>query len=121
MANESNIYHKEQLKKSYIYVNTNFKRRSEPIFALAFSEAQRRISLNNFTQLYSQSKEEIFDFISSFVKDHYLQNNGNIGIWGDIDTYQLNLDNQVYVFDKEGRFLPLEMPMIESYATVGLK
>ncbi|NCB10806.1 MAG: hypothetical protein EOM78_04145 [Erysipelotrichia bacterium] len=121
MVIESDIYQKEQFKNSYIYVNTNFKRNGEPIFALAFSEPKRRISLSSKEELFSKTKEEVFEFVSNFVKSHYLQNNGNLGIWGDIDTYQLNLDNQVYVFDREGIFLPLEIPKIESYATVGLK
>ena len=44
---EINLYKQEveKFKDSYIFVNTNFKRKNEPIFALAFCENQRRISL----------------------------------------------------------------------------
>jgi hypothetical protein len=35
----------EKFKDSYIFINTNFKRKNEPIFALALCENQRRISL----------------------------------------------------------------------------
>lgn len=121
MATESNIYQKEQFKNSYIYVNTNFKRNREPIFALALSEAKRRISLSSKEELFCKTIEEVFEFVSSFVKSHYLQNNGNLGIWGDIQTYQLNLEGNVYVFDTEGRFLPLEVPCKESQANINLK
>lgn len=63
---------KERLKGSYIFVNTNFKRKNEPIFALAFLESKRNISLCDIKELLFKSEEEMLKIVSNLVKNHYL-------------------------------------------------
>lgn len=91
-----------KFKDSYIFINTNFKRKSEPIFALAFCESQRNITLDK-NNLIFQSDDKIFYIISNVVKLHYIDTKGTIGIWGDIINYAYHHYNgKVYIFDNEG-------------------
>ena len=109
---------------SYIFVNTNFKRKGEPIFVLAFLEAKRRISITD--ELASTNQEELFQNIGAYVKNHYVknhyvQNNGDLGTWGKIINYQVHLQDKVYLFDIKGNHLENAASVIENCATMGLK
>jgi len=66
---EELTYEKEQqrFKNCYLFINTNFKRKSEPIFALACMEHKRRIYPRNIENLYFKSDDEILKVISKFV------------------------------------------------------
>ena len=92
----------EKFKDSYIFVNTNFKRKNEPIFALALCENQRRISLYKIENLLFKTIDEIFEILSKEIKKHYLQNKGTLKIWGKINSYQVHLFGKIYVFDING-------------------
>lgn len=92
----------EKFKGSYIFVNTNFKRKNEPIFALAFCENQRRISLYKNENLLFKNIEEIFEILSKEIKEHYLQNEATLKIWGKINFYQVHLFGKIYIFDTNG-------------------
>ena len=92
----------EKFKDSYIFVNTNFKRKNEPIFALALCENQRRISLYKIENLLFKTIDEIFEILSKEIKKHYLQNKGTLKIWGKINSYQIHLFGKIYVFDING-------------------
>ena len=98
---EINLYKQEveKFKDSYIFVNTNFKRKNEPIFALAFCENQRRIALYKKENLLFKTIDEIFEILSKEIKEHYLQNEGNLKIWGKINSYHVHLFEKIYVFD----------------------
>lgn len=104
---------------SYIFVNTNFKRKGEPIFVLAFLETKRRISITD--ELASINQEELFQNIGAYVKSHYVQNNGNLGTWGKIVNYQVHLQDKVYLFDIKGNHLENAASVIENCATMSLK
>jgi len=109
-----------KFKDSYIFVNTNFKRKNEPIFALAFCEGERRISLDK-NELIFKNDDEIFKIVSNIVKEHYEQSAGKIGIWGNIVNYTYHHSNdKVYVFDKNGDKIESE-PIYESKAVLRLK
>ena len=64
---EINLYKQEveKFKDSYIFVNTNFKRKNEPIFALAFCENQRRIALYKKENLLFKTIDEIFEIYNT--------------------------------------------------------
>ncbi|MBD3795965.1 MAG: hypothetical protein IE881_08580 [Epsilonproteobacteria bacterium] len=105
---------------NYIFVNTNFKRKGEPIFVLAFLEAKRRISITDELAA-STNQEELFQIIGAYVKNHYEQNNGDLGTWGKIVNYQVHLQDKVYLFDIKGNHLDNEVPVPENCATMSLK
>ncbi|MFT4629633.1 MAG: hypothetical protein ACI9WC_002924 [Arenicella sp.] len=76
---------KKNRYKSFVYIDTGFKRTTEPIFALALCEGQRRIYLDydvRVRPLYEQ-----VEFVQSLVKKHNRDKHGNLGIWGDIQRY----------------------------------
>ncbi len=114
------LYYKEQekFKSSYIFVNTNFKRKSEPIFALALCEKFRNISLYKKENLLFKSIEEILNNLSFQIKSHYEENNGGLKIWRKIVNYQVHLFDKIYVFDVNGNLLEYANEVSESRATI---
>ena len=99
------------LNSSYIFVNTNFKRTSEPVFALVFLESSRRLKVET-AQLES---------ISLIVKEHYIKNNGQLNIWGKIQSYIFHHDNNTYTFDVNGKLIENNQEVLESKAILTLK
>lgn len=92
-----------RFKGSYIFVNTNFKRKNESIFALALCEKKRRISLFKNERFLFKTKEEILELVSNIVIEHYKINDGKCSIWGNIINYQLNLFDTVYIYSLDGK------------------
>lgn len=71
--------------KSYVFVDTNFKRNNQPIHALAICEGQRNLQLsydNRVKPLHEQVR-----YVRELIKDHYIDNSGSLGIWGEIIKY----------------------------------
>jgi len=111
----------EKFKDSYIFVNTNFKRKNEPIFALAFCENQRRISLYKIENLLFKTIDEIFEILSKEIKKHYLQNKGTLRIWGKIVSYQVHIFDTIYTFDTNGKLRSNDVIVFENKATLKYK
>jgi len=110
----------EKFKECYIFVNTNFKRKSEPIFALAFLEYKRHISLLK-DDLIFKTDEEVFKIIGAIVKHHFITSNGQINMWGKIVNYKYyHKDGNSYVFDIDGNII-IDEKVIESRASLCLK
>lgn len=85
----------------YLFVETGFKRTTQPIFVLAFMEGKRHVVLPQ--KLLLKTKEEIIEVAKSAVIDHYLKTGGEIQLWGKIKKYILCLPsvNRV-VFSVDG-------------------
>jgi len=83
---EKTVKEYEKFTEVYIFVNTNFKRASQPIFALAIMESFRYV-LPNIEKLIFKSDKEVLDTISKFVKSHFIENEGELKMWGKIDIY----------------------------------
>jgi hypothetical protein len=101
------VLEKEQqrFKNCYLFINTNFKRKSEPIMALIFMQSKIYIAPKNIGNLYFKTDDEILTIVSNYVKDDYFTCNGNIVIFGKIDSYYWhNTDGKVYRFDKNGKY-----------------
>ena len=111
----------EKFKDSYIFVNTNFKRKNEPIFALALCENQRRISLYKKENLLFKSTDEILEILSIEIKKHYLQNSYKLGIWGKIVSYQVHIFDTIYTFDTNGSLKSNDVIIFENKATLKYK
>lgn len=111
----------EKFKGSYIFVNTNFKRKNEPIFALAFCENQRRISLYKIENLLFKTMDEIFEILSKEIKKHYLENSDKLGIWGKIVSYQVHIFDTIYIFDTNGNLKSNDVIVFENKATLKYK
>lgn len=111
----------EKFKDSYIFVNTNFKRKNEPIFALALCENQRRISLYKNENLLFKTTDEILEILSIEIKKHYLHNSDKLGIWGKIVSYQVHLFDTIYIFDTNGNLKSNDVIVFENKATLKYK
>ncbi len=113
---------KAEIKKhqySSIFVNTNFKRKNEPIFALAFLESKRNIRLDTDILLF-KTDDEILDLVSEVVKQHYVKNSGGLAIWGNIVNYVYhNSDNKRYIFNTQGIAIK-DVDVCETKATLTL-
>ncbi len=123
------VYTKEEIeirkelakfKNSYIFVNTNFKRTSQPIFALAFCESQRNIALDKNNFIF-KNDNEIFILVSDIIQEHFSITKGKIGIWGNIVNYVYHhSDGKTYVFDTNGQQIE-EINVVEGRAVLRLK
>jgi len=110
----------DKCQNCYIFINTNFIRKSEPIFVLAFLESKRHIKINS-EQLIFKTKNKILDMVSNIVKTHYKKTEGTLPLWGDIANYVYhNSDGSVYVFDTLGKPIK-EINVIENRAFLKLK
>ena len=107
----------KSMKQPYSFVNTNFKRTSEPIFALAFMENKRRVFFEK-EELYNKSDEVILELVGQTIKQHYIDNNDELKLWGLIENYIYHhIDNRTFIFDTNGKIIKQpEQPIIESKA-----
>ena len=94
-----------KLQEGYIFINTDFKRTTQPIHVLAFCESFRRLSLSNIDELVGKELDEIFEIISPYIKNHYINVEGQAGIWGEIKNYIVHLYDRTYLFGTDGIFL----------------
>jgi hypothetical protein len=114
----------DELRKTrgcYVFVDTNFRRTTQPIFALAFMEGSRRLSPDKKSIMF-KTKKHILKSISKMVRKHYLANNGELQMWGKIENYVYHhFDGKQYVFDSNGCLLENAKEVFESRATLFLK
>jgi len=107
------------LKRCNIFVNTNFRRKNEPIFALAMCEGRRNLPVDIESLLF-KSDEESLKIVGQFIKKHYIKSNGDLGIWGKIVNYAYHhKDSKSYVFDTNGVLLE-NVEVLQSRASLSL-
>jgi len=112
----------QRLKNCYLFIDTDFKRKSEPIFVLAFMEHKRRITHEYIGDLYFKSDDEILTIVSEFVIEDHFTRDGMVAVWGRIVSYNWHhVDGRVYVFDKNGCYKCTNENIIESQATLKIK
>ena len=100
------IYYDEikRVQQNYIFVNTNFKRKNEPIFTLALLESRRRIKLNEKRFVF-KTKEESLDIVSLIVQEHFQIHNGNLSIWGKVVNYIYYHNAEKFTFSYNGKII----------------
>lgn len=109
--NAAKIHYDERAKfrGSYIYIDTNFKRFNEPIFALAMAQYLRYISLTPFLdELCFKTLDEQLNIISKVVKDYY-QKTQSLPVFGEITGFKLYLLGKNYALDTDGNFVQKEI------------
>jgi hypothetical protein len=110
----------EKVGRCSVFVDTNFHRTSQPIFMLAMKEGIRRLAPSRELLLF-KTKTEILDMISEMVKHHYAENNGQLAVWGNIQSYiYSHFDGEVFVFDCEGSLLDDACAMPQPGATLSI-
>lgn len=111
----------EKFEDSYLFINTNFRRKSESIFVLALLENKRRISLYKDERFLFKTIDEILQLISNILIEDYNLNNGKCSIWGNIVNYQLHLFNKIYTFSTNGELLKTKENFDVNIASLRLK
>lgn len=101
-----------------IFVNTNFKRKSEPIFMLASLDDRRHIELSK-TAVYN-SRDDGLSIVKKLVKQHYKKSNGELKVWGKIVNYKYTVNGKDYVFDKNGDICDDAENIVEGKAFLSL-
>jgi len=104
---------------SHIYIDTDFKRKSEAVFVLAALESSRYIAIDEVIQ--DLPLNEQLDHIKQLVTSHY-QKQSSLPVWGDIQRYVYFFDeNIVIVLSSEGEVVGSSDEYSMSRATVWLK
>ena len=116
-------WYEERLAKqfrSFIFVDTEFKRKNEPLFALAAMEGLRRIYLDPEWLVDTPFDDQLLH-ISKIVQRHYIENEGRLTLWGPIVRYAYYFDENFdpVVFMPDGRVV--SMPVYYSEASVKIK
>jgi len=118
---KEDIYYKEvaRVQKNYIFVNTNFKRKNEPIFALACLEHTRKIYLEA-KEIVFKTKDEVLKIVSQTVQKHYKQSGAKLPLWGKISSYVYHQDDEIFTFSTDGKIIK-NVAVDESKATLSIK
>ena len=109
--NAAKIRYDERAKfrGSYIYIDTDFKRKGEPIFALAMTQHLRYISLTPFLdELCFKALHEQLKVISKITKNYY-QKTKTLPIFGAITGFKLYFLGKNYSLDTNGNFTDKEI------------
>jgi len=111
---EVNILRQQQKFKPYIYVETNFQRKSEPVFALAAMESKRYIPIES--SLYDLPLNDLLDHVKKIVKRNY-QKQASLPLWGEIKQYAFFCDEHtVIVLSPQGQLIDALPSYIRSKA-----
>ena len=98
-----------KFRGSYIYIDTDFRRKSEPIFALAMAQHLRYISLTPFLdELCFKALDEQLKVISKITKSYY-QKTQTLPIFGAITGFKLYFLGKNYSIDTNGNFTDKEI------------
>ena len=98
-----------KFRGSYIYIDTDFRRKSEPIFALAMAQHLRYISLTPFLdELCFKALDEQLKAISKITKSYY-QKTQTLPIFGAITGFKLYFLGKNYSIDTDGNFTDKEI------------
>ena len=116
--------HEEKLKrefKSYIFMYTGFRRKNEPIMALAMLSSRRYIYIDK-EQTIEQNFSTKFAHAKELIKEYISKTDGDLGIWGEIKSYVWHYDeNNSIIFKLDGTLEVYASKIDEPQATVRLK
>ena len=105
-----------KFRGSYIYIDTDFRRKGEPIFALAMAQHLRYISLTPFLdELCFKALDEQLEVIPKITTSYY-QKTQTLPIFGAITGFKLYFLGKNYSLDTNGNFTDKEIA--EQVATI---
>jgi hypothetical protein len=108
-------------RRSYVFVNTDFVRDGQPVFALAMMEGSRRLRLDKEV-LHELNKEQRINYVSLLIQEHYAENKGELKLWGKIKSYAFFFKNEKgIVFNVQGEIEQEHDPKPQSKAEVKIK
>lgn len=94
---------KEKEPKPYFFLETNFKRDNQPIFALAAMQGERFLSVNR--SIYQLPLNEQLEKLSSLVRVHF-NDFPKFWMWGEIKSYvYFYNEDTVIIFSTDGEVI----------------
>jgi hypothetical protein len=111
-----------KLPTPWIYVETSFRRKGEPVFVLACMEGMRRLRLSKET-IVELPLNQALNHVAEQIRTHYEDYDGVLTIWGRITGYRYHhIDGSEWAFATDGELqnsVPLEG--VEQGATVTIR
>jgi hypothetical protein len=108
----------EKMQTPYLYIDTHFKRKSEPLHVLAMMEGYRHIKIDKELLVF-KSKKECFNEVAKIIRQHYLAHKGKLKLWGNIYTYVYHhTDGKRYIFLPNGERTNDALSITESKAVL---
>ncbi len=100
----------------YMFIDTHFKRKGEPLHVLAFIEGKRNIVIDKELLVF-KSELEVLKIIGNIVKNHYILSNGKLQLWGEIYNYVYHhTSGKKFVFNPDGTLSQNHSEIFESRA-----
>jgi len=104
--------------KPYIFIETNFKRSTQPVFMLASLQSERYLEISEDIQ--RQPLNEQLQQVQHLIKFHY-QQQSVIRLWGIITQYAYFYDeNTVVVLSTSGEVMAIKHEYFISKATMSI-
>jgi len=94
-----------EMREPYIIIDSKFERKGKSTHDLYKTDYKKRIMVRKESLVFL-SKDECLDMVKGLIKEHHIQTQGNLGIFGEVCFYYfLSSDGNIYGFDKYGERL----------------
>ena len=106
-------------KKPYFFLETNFKRDSQPTFMLSVMQSTRYLQIDE--KILKLSLNEQLNKLTEYIKVHNLRQ-PRLELWGKIESYAYFYDDEtIFIFSTSGELLGAQSKYSYSRAYVFLK
>ena len=99
----------------YIYIGTNFKRTTQPIFALALLQDTRYVEIPDKSVFCFKRLDEQLKIAGDIVRDSY-KKEPTLRIFGNVTGYKIHMLGKNYFFNTNGELMDQEIN--EQVATI---
>jgi len=104
--------------KPYIFIETGFKRTSQPVFILATLQSNRFLVVDE--AIWEQPLNDQLEPVQEQIKEHYRQQ-PVIDMWGEVKQYVYYYgENLVLIFSTTGQLSSTKMDYFYSKATLSI-
>jgi len=101
---QAELLRQAQKFRSYIFVETFFRREGQPVFVLVVMEGLRRINISE--QIRRLSLDQQLPEVQSLIRYHYRGTNGQMPVWGTIARYVFYYENDLVIeFSPTGKII----------------
>ncbi|KXS55523.1 MAG: hypothetical protein AWU57_85 [Marinobacter sp. T13-3] len=109
-----------QAFKPYIWVDTHFKRTSQPIFALAAMESRRHLGFRD--GFWRLPLEQQLAEAQALVREHMAETGGKLDMWGTIQEYWFFYESRkAYRLAPDGEVLGKHEGPVRNSASMSLR
>jgi hypothetical protein len=118
-ATQKYISDEEQAFKPYIWVDTHFKRTTQPIFALAFCESRRYLSFSK--GFWRLPIEQQLRKAQALARDHMAETEGKLVMWGNIQEYWFFYEpRKAFILSPDGELIGEQDGPVPNRASCGV-